>query len=119
MKHIHLKWIFISLISAYIISGILLLFTAFLLYRLEPDQSMVSIGIVVIYVLSTFLGGTIAGKGIGSRKYLWGVITGCLYFLILMITTAIVGKGTIPSGVQIMTVMALCLGGGMLGGMLA
>ena len=58
-----------SLIISYIITGILLLLTALLLYRLEPQQSMVSVGILVIYVLSSFLGGLLAGKGIRSRKF--------------------------------------------------
>lgn len=108
-----------SLIISYMITGLLLLFTALLLYKLEPQQSMVSIGILVIYVLSSFLGGILAGKGIHSRKFLWGLATGALYFLLLLLASWISGGGIQAQVSQIITTMLLCLGGGMLGGMLA
>lgn len=107
-----------SLIAAYIITGILLLFTALLLYKLEPEQSLVSAGILVIYVLGCFLGGFLAGKGVGSRKFLWGLATGILYFLLLLAASWL--GGGIDSGAgELITTMLLCVGGGMLGGMLA
>lgn len=108
-----------SLIISYIITGILLLFTALLLYKLEPEQSMVSIGILVIYVLSSFLGGILAGKGVGNRKFLWGLATGALYFLMLLAASWMFGGGIRSEAAKIITTMLLCLGGGMLGGMLA
>ncbi len=107
-----------SLIISYIITGILLLLTALLLYRLEPQQSMVSVGILVIYVLSSFLGGLLAGKGIRSQKFLWGLVTGTLYFIMLLAASWISG-GIDAKAAEIITTMLLCLGGGMLGGMLA
>lgn len=108
-----------SIISAYIITGILLLLTAFLLYKMEPEQSLVSIGILVIYVLSCFLGGLIAGKSIKSRKFFWGMITGMLYFMLLLGASWITGGGIHSAAGQIVTTLLLCIGGGMLGGMLA
>lgn len=108
-----------SLIISYMITGLLLLFTALLLYKLEPQQSMVSVGILVIYVLSSFLGGLLAGKGIRSRKFLWGLATGALYFLMLLAASWMFGGGIRAQAAQIITTMLLCLGGGMLGGMLA
>ncbi len=108
-----------SIISAYIITGILLLLTAFLLYKMEPEQSLISIGILVIYVLSCFLGGLIAGKGIKSRKFFWGMVTGMLYFVLLLGTSWISGGGIQSGASQIVTTLLLCIGGGMLGGMLA
>lgn len=108
-----------SLIISYIITGVLLLFTAFLLYRFEPEQTLVSAGIIVIYVLSSFFGGLLAGKGAGSRKFIWGLATGLVYFTVLLLASLISG-GTLQSGAgEIATTMLLCLGGGMLGGMLA
>ncbi len=107
-----------SLIISYIITGILLLLTALLLYRLEPQQSMVSVGILMIYVLSSFLGGILAGKGIRSRKFLWGLVTGTLYFIMLLAASWMCG-GIDAKAAEIITTMLLCLGGGMLGGMLA
>lgn len=107
-----------SLIVSYIITGLLLLFTAFLLYMLEPEQSLVSLGILAIYVLSSFLGGLLAGRGVGSRKFLWGLLTGALYFALLLLASALFG-GVDSEAAEIVTTMLLCFGGGMLGGMLA
>lgn len=108
-----------SLIVAYIITGILLLFTALILYKLEPQQSLVSAGILVIYVLSSFLGGILAGKGVGSRKFFWGMMTGALYFVMLLLASALFGGGIHSAVGELATTLLLCLGGGMLGGMLA
>ncbi len=108
-----------SLIAAYLITGLLLLFTALLLYKFQPEQSMVSVGILVIYVLGSFLGGFFAGKGTGRRKFLWGLATGALYFLLLLAASFVSGNGLQSEAGRIVTTMLLCLGGGMLGGMLA
>lgn len=108
-----------SLIISYIITGLLLLLTAFLLYRLEPEQSLVSLGILVIYVFSSFLGGMLCGKKIGTRKFVWGLATGAVYFLFLFAASWMFGGGIQSEAGEIVTTMLLCLGGGMLGGMLA
>lgn len=108
-----------ALIFSYIITGAMLLLTAVLLYKMEPEQSFVSAGILVIYVLSSFLGGLAAGKSIGSRKFIWGLITGAAYFFFLLAASWMFGGGTHSGASQIITTMLLCLGGGTLGGMLA
>ena len=108
-----------SVIAAYIITGLLLLLTAFLLYKMEPKQSQIFIGILVIYVLSCFLGGFLAGKRMGNRKFLWGMITGLLYFLLLFVASMIAGNGIHDTVNQILTTFVLCAAGGMLGGMFA
>lgn len=115
----NIRTILKALIFSYIVTGILLLLTALLLYKLEPEQSLVSVGILVIYVLSSFLGGLAAGKSIGNRKFLWGLLTGTVYFLFLLAASWMFAGG-LHSGIrEIVTTMLLCLGGGMLGGMLA
>ena len=108
-----------SLIAAYIITGILLLFTALLLYKLEPEQSLVSVGILVIYVLSSFLGGLLAGKSLRTRKFVWGLATGALYFMMLLLASWMFGGGVRSQISEVITTMVLCLSGGTLGGMLA
>lgn len=106
-----------SLIIAYIITGALLLFTAFLLYKMEPEKSLVSVGILVIYVFSSFLGGFFCGKKIGVKKFAWGLISGMAYFLFLLAASWIFGGQIEAKAGEIVTIMLLCLGGGMLGGM--
>lgn len=108
-----------SVIAAYIITGLLLLLTAFLLYTLEPEQSLITMGIVAIYVLSCFLGGLLTGKKIRNRKFFWGMLTGLLYFALLFVVSWIGGSGIHDTVSQVATTFVLCVAGGMLGGMLA
>lgn len=108
-----------SLATAYLITGILLLFTALVLFAAQPKESLVSAGILAIYVLSTFFGGLLAGKGIGSRKFIWGMATGALYFLVLLAASWAYSRTGRAGAGELVTTLLLCLGGGMLGGMLA
>lgn len=105
-----------ALLVAYVVTALLLLLMAFLLFRFEWDESQVSIGMIAVYVISCFLGGFAAGKGGRNRKFLWGLFTGSLYFLILVMVSLGSGGG---NGLAMATTGALCLGGGMIGGMLA
>ena len=61
-----------GLLLAYGLTGIMLLLLAFLLFRFDLKENMVSMGIVLVYILSCFLGGILAGKYARTRKYLWG-----------------------------------------------
>ena len=63
-----------GLIVAYLITGSLLLLLALLLYKLELDEGKVTIGIIVIYVVSCFFGGFLVGKKAGTQKFLWGML---------------------------------------------
>lgn len=108
-----------SLLFSYILTGVLLAVLTFLLYKMGLSEKTVSIAIIVIYVVATFFGGFVTGKRMGSRKFLWGLVMGGAYFLILTVVSLCVGKGNIQIGNSFFTTFALCAGGGMLGGMLS
>lgn len=112
-------WMLKSLLCAYIISGILLLLLAFLLYKLNLDEGKVAAGIIMIYVVSTFVGGFIVGKLAGVRKFLWGLTCGVLYFGLLLLVSLAVYRSLQVNGANVLTTFLLCAGGGMLGGMLS
>lgn len=112
-------WMLKSLLCAYIISGILLLLLAFLLYKLNLDEGKVAAGIIMIYVVSTFVGGFIVGKLAGVRKFLWGLTCGVLYFGLLLLVSLAVYRSLQGNGANVLTTFLLCAGGGMLGGMLS
>ena len=105
-----------SLLFSYIITGTLL---AILLYKLSLSEKTVSIAIIAIYIVATLFGGFVTGKRMGNRRFLWGLVMGCAYFVILAAASFIVGKGSIEVGNSFLTTFALCAGGGMLGGMLS
>lgn len=104
-----------ALLLAYLMTGIFLLLVAFLLWQMEPKESMISLGVQVIYVLGSFVGGFAAGKGIRKKRLFWGMLSGVLYYLFLLLASWCGGGITSTPGRLWMT-FALCLGGGMIGG---
>ena len=108
-----------ALLAAYVVTGILLLVIAGLLYRFQLDEGKVQIGIIVTYILSCFVGGFLAGKMMKSRQFLWGVLLGLLYFLVMTLVSVAVNRELQSSSSGFITSFLLCMGGGMLGGMLS
>lgn len=108
-----------ALLASYIVTGILLFVLTLLLYKFEWDEQMVTAGIIVIYVASTFVGGFIMGKLKQIRKFVWGLLLGVLYFVLLFLISFGVYRSFEGNGTNVITTLLLCAGGGMLGGMLA
>ncbi len=108
-----------ALLASYIVTGILLFILTLLLYKFQWDEQMITAGIIAIYVISTFAGGFILGKLKGTRKFLWGLIMGILYFLLLFLISFGVYRSFDGNGTNVLTTLLLCMGGGMLGGMIA
>lgn len=108
-----------SLLFSYILTVLMLGVLAFLLYKLQLGEKAVNIAIIVIYVAATFFGGFLAGKRMRTRRFLWGLAVGSAYFVILAAVSLIAGKGNIQVGNSFFTTLALCAGGGMLGGMVS
>jgi len=107
----------VFLAIAYLLTGILLLLLAFLLYQFQLSRNAVSIGIIVIYLLSNFVAGFLAGKKAKSKKYIWGLLMGSVYFLILAGMSLMMHSAS--GGTGLFTSFLLCAGGGTLGGMLS
>ena len=108
-----------ALLASYVVTGILLFVVTFFLYKFEWDEQMVTAAIIVIYVVSTFVGGFILGKIRRNRKFLWGLVMGVLYFALLFLISFGVYRNFDGNGTNVITTLLLCAGGGMLGGMLA
>ncbi|MDE6214785.1 MAG: TIGR04086 family membrane protein [Lachnospiraceae bacterium] len=115
------KVIFIikCMLGAYILTAGLLLLLAFMLYRFGLSEKVVSICIILVYIIVTFLAGLLAGKREGRKKFLWGLMMGVLYFGILVAVSLVVNRGLEDVAGNMMTVFFLCAGSGMLGGMVS
>ena len=85
--------IFQALLVSYIITGILLLVLAVLLYKLNLDKGKVTAGITGIYVVSAFAGGFLIGKLQKVRKFIWG-----LMFVFPSAGTGLLWRISHPSG---------------------
>lgn len=108
-----------GLIFSYAITGALLALLAFLVFKFQLGESITDIAIVAIYVLVTFVGGFITGKAVKEQKFLWGFILGFLYILIISIVAILVSQTFHVASTANLTTAALCIGGGLLGGMLS
>ena len=118
-KNIKVIWWIMSLLASYIVTGILLLVLTFFMYKFELNEKIVSAAIVGIYVVSTLIGGMIIGKLTKSKRYLWGMVLGIIYFVLLLLITLGVYRTLNGDSVSIVTSLILCAGGGMTGGMIS
>lgn len=116
---IYLITLALFLLLSYLITigGLLLL--ALLLYKIPLSESAVNIGIIVIYIFSTFLTAFICGRKMQKKKFLWGFILGSAYFLVLLVISLITNQSNVILGTNVLTSFMICAGAGTLGGMLA
>ena len=59
------------------------------------------------------------GKLVGEKKFLWGILLGLLYFLLLLGISLAVNHDLKNPEMNLVTTLVLCVGGGMLGGMVS
>lgn len=109
----------ITVFVMFIISAFLLLILAAILYKAEPGEMVIRIGVVVIYVITGLAGGFLMGKILREQKFLWGLAAGGVYFLILFIASAVVEGGFAMELSKVLTTLILCGASGMAGGMLS
>ena len=108
-----------TLLIMYVVTGVALLILALLLYKMQLSEKAVSIGIMVIYVIAGLLGGLIAGKRIKTKRFLWGLLLGAVYFLVLFIGSFLLNRGIESDVLHIVTTLVMCMASGMIGGMLS
>ena len=107
------------LLIAYLVTGLLLLLLAFLAYKANLSEQGSRIGILFIYVLSSFVAGFITGKKSKKRKFLFGAMMGICYFVVLLLLSLGIHDKVAPGAFAKWSAGLLCMGGGMLGGMLS
>lgn len=116
------KWI-VSVMGAMLwsllMTGILLAAAAFLLWKTDLSPNTQKIIVLILYVLSAGTGGFAVGKMQKERKFLWGLLVGVLYFLILLLIHGIFGGLSGIFWKNVVTVAVICSMSGTLGGMLA
>lgn len=108
-----------SLVAAYIFTGVALAILAFVIYKWELNETVVNITILAIYVLASLLGGFLTGRRVKEHKFIWGLLMGTSYIIILYGVSMIMRSSLDMVSSANALAGALCLGGGMLGGMLS
>lgn len=107
----------------YAISALMLLLLAFLLFQFDLSESVVKIGILAAYIASNFFGGFFIGRRMEDKKYLWGLLAGVVYFVLLFVLSWLLKQGMsgaeTAEPVNLVTTGILCAVSGMTGGMLS
>ena len=108
-----------ALLCAYVMTGILLLILTVLLYKAGLSEENINAGIILTYVISTFSGGFVIGRLAGVKKFLWGLLLGIMYFVLLLLISLGIYHSLQSDMMNLVTTFLLCAGGGMLGGMVS
>ena len=114
----NLKLFLMTTLTAMIIAAVLLVLSAFLLEKLGLSEGQVQILVYVIYLLSAMGAGLIAGKLKREKKFMWGALSGVVWFVVVFIVSMCLNDMAIDAGALFPAVVCM-VGGGMLGGMLA
>lgn len=113
----------ISAFAGLLVSWIVTIFTtlllAFICYKFCITRDKAKLLVLVIYVLSNFLGGFICGKKGKNKRFLKGAFCGFLYSVILVIASIIAGGGMTKDMGDLLLTLALCISSGMFGGMIS
>ena len=113
------KDILVSLFGGYVITFLGIVIVALLLLLFQISENMVEIGIIVIYVLACLCAGFIIGKRTKTKKFLWGMLSGGIYFIMLLMISLIAQNSMENIGNDLVTVLLICVGSGTLGGMIS
>lgn len=108
-----------ALVLSFVITGIALFLLAFLMYKLGLSESAVDFGVTFIYIFATAAGGLLLGKTMKQKKFLWGLLLGGIYVMIIFTASFMMSKGVAAIAGDGISTVLLCLGGGMLGGMIS
>jgi putative membrane protein (TIGR04086 family) len=107
------------LLLAYLLSGLMILGLAFVLFKLKLPEAQIDMAVFAIYSLVCLISGMAAGKAAESRRFFWGLLIGILYFVVLFAASFVLGRGSLPDMSRSATALACCAIGGMVGGMMS
>jgi putative membrane protein (TIGR04086 family) len=87
--------------------------------KLDLPAVAISGGIILAYIVSSFIGGFFVGKKTEQKKFLWGLMMGVFYFAVLLMISLLWNKvSPMPIG-NLLTAFVICSFSGMFGGMLS
>ena len=108
-----------SLIAAYVVTGLLLLFIALIMQKFGLSDKQIRLFVILIYGVSTILGGFVFGKIRKNKRFLNGMIFGIMYFVILILVSAVVNHGFENELGRNILSFIICTLGGIIGGIMS
>lgn len=119
MAKVNLRIMVRTIFITYILTAVFLLILALSLYNFHLGENQVNIGVNIIYVAACLIGGFLAGKAAKHKRFIWGFLTGVIYFIILVLASFLINKGIGSSVRELLLIFAMCAGSGTIGGMLS
>lgn len=117
-KNLRSLWGFLrALLASYLISTLVLMILAFILYKWGLSETIMMAGTIITYVLSGFVGGVFMGKSGRSRAFLWGLLLGAVYYMLLLLAALVLPVQETNSGIAILVNLGICMLAGMTGAM--
>ena len=108
-----------ALLVSYLVSTLILLLLAFILYKWGLSETVMTAGTIATYVLSGFVGGILLGKSGRSRAFLWGLLLGTVYYMLLLLAALLLPVKETNAGITILINLGICMLSGMTGAMVA
>lgn len=108
-----------GLLFSYIATAFILLILSFLMLKLSLSGSIISGGINFAYIVSALVGGFYVGKKVEQKGFVWGLIMGIFYYIVLMILSILMNQNASLQMGNLFTVFLICGASGMLGGMIS
>ena len=112
------KSILKSIVISYIVSFILLLVFALIMFYTNVSDKTVGTYVIIIYFISSLIGGISVGKSVDKRKFFWGIVVGALYFVIIFILSIVSNQNVSALNSSVLIGILISMFGGMIGGML-
>lgn len=108
-----------SLIVAYVVTGLLLLFIALLMQKFGLSDNQVRLFVIMIYGVSTILGGLVFGKIKKNKRLINGLLFGIMYFAVLVLVSALINHGFENEAGKNIISFVICILGGIIGGIMS
>ena len=101
------------------VSAVGIVLASLIFYAAGEGQNRIRVSVYVVVVLAVLIGGIYAGHRIGYRRFLWGLALGDYILCHTLPDLSGYPDVWLPPGWQFcLPFVLLCLGSGMLGGML-
>ena len=104
---------------AYVLTTLLMLLSAFLMYKLKLSSEQSRLFVMVIYGVTTIISGLIYGKIKGNKRLLNGAFMGLMYFAVLLLLSFIINRGFSDTVQENIISLIICVAGGSIGGIIS
>lgn len=115
------KVIFILMVLAgmFLASLALLFLLSLWIWKTDGGVGLLSGGVIAIYIIVNLIGGFLVGKSMGKQKFFWGMLTGAVYFSVLLLVGICLADTKLAGNTQLWNGAMLCIVAGTAGGMFA